>query len=147
MDERLRFFIEHLKKRRVVHNFADFASEMGKTRSVISEMINGKRVISEQFVQDIANKYPQLNMDWLLTGEGEMIKSEAQQSAKGDNTIQVSGTNVDLRNINQSKGSNDDAKRIKEMEQRIAELTKDKERLQNLVDKMQAQISTLLEKI
>ena len=69
------------------------------------------------------------------------------QSSKGDNTIQVTGTNVDMRNINQSKGSGDDAKRVKELERRIEELTKDKERLQDLVDKMQAQISKLLEKI
>ena len=69
------------------------------------------------------------------------------QSSKGDNTIQVSGNNVDMRNINQSKGGSDDAKRVKELELRIEELTKDKERLQDLVDKMQAQISKLLEKI
>jgi chromosome segregation ATPase len=58
----------------------------------------------------------------------------------------VTGTNVDMRNINQSKGGGD-AKRVKELEQRVAELTKDKERLQDMVDKMQAQISKLLEKI
>lgn len=146
MNKRLKFFIEHLKKCRVVHNYADFASEMGKTRSIISEMINDKRVVSEHFVQDIANKYPQLNKEWLLTGEGDMLKSDSSQTSRGDNTIQVSGTNVDLRNINQSK-SNGDERRIKELEQRIAELTKEKERLHGLVEKMQAQISTLLEKI
>ena len=91
--------------------------------------------------------FPELSMNWLVSGEGEMLKSEVSQSAKGDNTINVSGNNVDMRNINQSKSTNDDAKRVKELEQRIAELTNDKERLQNLVDKMQAQIDKLLEKI
>ncbi len=76
-----------------------------------------------------------------------MLNPINQQSARGDNTIQVSGNNVDMRNINQSKGNTDDAKRVKELEERVAELTKDKERLQNLVDKMQAQIEKLLEKI
>lgn len=95
----------------------------------------------------VLTTFPELNRDWLVYGEGEMFKTDASQSSKGDNTIQVSGTNVDMRNINQSKGSSDDAKRVKELEQRVAELTKDKERLQDMVDKMQAQISKLLEKI
>lgn len=79
MNERLKIFIEHLKKCRIVHNFADFASQMGKGRSIISEMINGKRVISEPFVQEIANRFPQLNKEWLLTGEGNMLISSENQ--------------------------------------------------------------------
>lgn len=79
MNERLKIFIEHLKECRVVHNFADFASQMGKGRSIISEMINGKRVISEPFVQEIANKFPQLNKEWLLFGTGSMLISSEDQ--------------------------------------------------------------------
>lgn len=90
--------------------------------------------------------FPELNRDWLVYGEGEMLKSETSLSSVGDNTIQVSGTNVDMRNINQSK-STGGAERIKELEQRVAELTEDKRKLQDLVDKMQAQIAKLLEKI
>lgn len=93
--------------------------------------------------------------DWVISKildnpngwDTSMLNPINQQFAKGDNTIQVSGNNVDMRNINQSKGNTDDAKRVKELEERVAELTKDKERLQNLVDKMQAQIEKLLEKI
>ena len=93
--------------------------------------------------------------DWVISKildnpngwDTSMLNPINQQSARGDNTIQVSGNNVDMRNINQSKGNTDDAKRVKELEERVAELTKDKERLQNLVDKMQAQIEKLLEKI
>jgi UDP-N-acetylglucosamine 2-epimerase (non-hydrolysing) len=36
---------------------------------------------------------------------------------------------------------------VKELEQRIEELTEDKRRLQEMVDRMQAQITKLLEKI
>lgn len=79
--------------------------------------------------------FPELSMNWLVSGEGEMLKSEVSQSAKGDNTINVSGNNVDMRNINQSKSS-DDAKRIKELEKRIEELLEDKKRLQDMVTKL-----------
>lgn len=108
---------------------------------------NIRQSIQPDTIKKIALIYPELNTGWLLTGEGEMLRSEVSQSSKGDNTIQVSGNNVDMRNINQSKSTADDSKRVKELEQRIAELTKDKERLQDLVDKMQAQIAKLLEKI
>lgn len=108
---------------------------------------NFKGNLGVKKLEDILTSFPELNKEWLLFGKGEMLKSDVSQTSKGDNTIQVSGNNVDMRNINQSKGSADDVKRVKELEKRIEELTKDKERLQDLVDKMQAQISKLLEKI
>lgn len=107
---------------------------------------NFKGNLGVKKLEDILTSFPELNKEWLLFGKGEMLKSDVQQSSKGDNTIQVSGNNVDLRNINQSK-SNGDEKRVKELEDRIAELTKEKERLHDLVQKMQEQISKLLEKI
>jgi transcriptional regulator with XRE-family HTH domain len=121
-----------------------FEKACGLSTRYVSNM---RQSIQPDKIKKIALVFPELNTGWLLTGEGEMVKGKTSQSSKGDNTIQVSGTNVDMRNINQSKGSGDDAKRVKELERRIEELTKDKERLQDLVDKMQAQISKLLEKI
>lgn len=82
----------------------------------------------------------------LLVNPYNWDTSMIMPSSKGDNTIQVSGTNVDMRNINQSKNTGDE-KRVKELERRIEELTEDKRRLQEMVDKMQAQITKLLEKI
>lgn len=121
------------------------ADTLGVSQQYVSGLLSGKKAFGKKQAQRFYECWG-ISPSWLLTGEGEMSKSEAQQSSKGDNTIQVSGTNVDMRNINQSKNTGDE-KRVKELEQRIEELTKDKERLQNLVDKMQAQISTLLEKI
>lgn len=121
-----------------------FEKACGLSTRYVSNM---RQSIQPDKIKKIALVFPELNTGWLLTGEGEMLKPDVSQSSKGDNTIQVSGNNVDMRNINQSKGGSEDAKRVKELELRIEELTKDKERLQDLVDKMQAQISKLLEKI
>lgn len=107
---------------------------------------NFKGNLGSDKLTNILTAFPELNESWLLYGEGEMLKGDTSQSSKGDNTIQVSGTNVDLRNINQSKNTGDE-KRVKELEQRIEELTEDKRRLQEMVDKMQEQITKLLEKI
>lgn len=121
-----------------------FEELCGLSNGYINSMKSG---FGNSKLVQVLSTFPELNRDWLVYGEGEMLKPDVSQSAKGDNNIQVTGTNVDMRNINQSKGSGDDAKRVKELERRIEELTKDKERLLDLVDKMQAQISKLLEKI
>lgn len=72
-----------------------------------------------------------------------LTRAEVSQSSTGDNTIQVTGNNVDMRNINQSLAQ--DEKKVAELEKRVAELTKDKEMLQAMIERLQAQMSKLLE--
>ena len=139
VKSRLSTFIEH----KGLTNAA-FEKKCGLSNGYIR---NFKGNLGVKKLEDILTVFPELNKEWLLFGNGEMLKSSTTQNSRGDNTIQVSGTNVDLRNINQSKGGNGDAQRVKELEQRIEELTEDKRRLQEMVDKMQLQISKLLEKI
>lgn len=114
---------------------SELGDYLGCTKAFISSLEKGNRPLpSEMYTKLIYNP-----LNWDI--------SMIPQSSKGDNTIQVSGNNVEMRNINQSKGSSDDAQRIKELEQRLAEALEDKKKLQEMVDKMQAQISKLLEKI
>lgn len=42
-------------------------------------------------IESISKAFPDLNTDWLLTGEGEMLRQNIQQA--GDNATQVQGTN------------------------------------------------------
>lgn len=145
MERKIDRFLEFLSYKGISENKATVDCQLAQ--GLLYRAKTGKSDIGAKAIEKILAKYADLSSVWLLTGEGDMLKSDVSQSAKGDNTIQVSGNNVDMRNINQSKGNTDDAKRVKELEERVAELTKDKERLQNLVDKMQAQIEKLLEKI
>jgi hypothetical protein len=108
----------------------------GYLNSMKSGFGNGK-------LAQVLAAFPEINRDWLVYGEGEMLKSEVSQSSTGDNTIQVTGNNVDMRNINQSLAK--DEKKVAELEKRVAELTKDKEMLQAMIEKLQAQMSKLLE--
>lgn len=39
-----------------------------------------KHMPKEEILERISIQFPELNISWLLTGEGEMLKSEAQQS-------------------------------------------------------------------
>lgn len=138
-------FLQYIEYKGVTENKATVDCDLSK--GLLGQAKSGKSDLGNKTIEKVLNFYQDLSRVWLLTGEGEMLKSETTQNSRGDNTIQVSGTNVDLRNINQSKGGGGDAQRVKELEQRIEELTEDKRRLQEMVDKMQLQISKLLEKI
>jgi plasmid maintenance system antidote protein VapI len=136
MLSRVKYAISYLTLNGMAGSQRELSKVLGYNESCFSQMLNGKKPLSKKFVEKLTSEYEVLNKDWLLSGEGEMIKGKVSQSAKGDNTINVSGNNVDMRNINQSKSTNDDAKRIKELEQRIEELLEDKKRLQDMVTKL-----------
>ncbi len=52
----------------------------------------------------ISNKFPNLNIDWVITGIGDMIKSEATYKNISGNII--SGDSMNIRNVNMVKGDN-----------------------------------------
>lgn len=80
MLENQRFIdvINFLKSEGLVYNDVDFSQKVGKARSYVSEVKNGKRPISDIFVHSITEAFPIIQSDWLLTGEGSMLKSEAK---------------------------------------------------------------------
>jgi transcriptional regulator with XRE-family HTH domain len=53
---------------------SDFAEEIGVQRSSISHLISGRNKPSLEFIQKILSRFPEVNADWILTGNGEMIK-------------------------------------------------------------------------
>ncbi|HDP74848.1 MAG TPA: XRE family transcriptional regulator [Bacteroidales bacterium] len=48
--------------------------------SAISHILSGRNKPSFDFMQKLAFKFPRLNVDWLLTGKGNMYKVAVQQS-------------------------------------------------------------------
>jgi len=50
-----------------------FEVEMGFSNGSISKAINEKRALGSDRLETIFSKYPTLNLEWLLTGKGEMI--------------------------------------------------------------------------
>lgn len=50
-----------------------FADEIGVQRSSISHLLSGRNKPSLEFVQKILIKYPEVNPNWLLLGQGEML--------------------------------------------------------------------------
>lgn len=52
------------------------ADHIGISRPVISHIFSGRNRPSLEVVQKIASHFPEVNRNWLLTGEGEMIRNQ-----------------------------------------------------------------------
>lgn len=79
--EQLNELRDKLIDMRLVYNNTDFAQRIGKARSYVSEALNGRRAITEQFVLSISDAFPEISKDWLLTGEGTMLAGEQEVKA------------------------------------------------------------------
>ncbi|MBV8327582.1 helix-turn-helix transcriptional regulator [Chryseobacterium sp.] len=55
---------------------SEFADEIDVQRSSISHITSGRNKPSLEFIIKIKSRFPELLWDWLVTGEGEMMKSE-----------------------------------------------------------------------
>ncbi|MGH1517357.1 helix-turn-helix transcriptional regulator [Chryseobacterium sp. JK1] len=55
---------------------SEFADEIDVQRSSISHITSGRNKPSLEFIIKIKNRFPELLWDWLVTGEGVMLKSE-----------------------------------------------------------------------
>lgn len=64
----------------VIKNKRELAEKLGYTESSFSQIINGKVGLSARFVKKLYDFDKRLNLDWLLTGEGEMLKKSADES-------------------------------------------------------------------
>lgn len=53
---------------------AQFADEIGVQKSGISHIISGRNNPSLDFVQKILQRFPEINMEWLIMGKGQMIR-------------------------------------------------------------------------
>jgi phage repressor protein C with HTH and peptisase S24 domain len=66
--ERLSRFISYLGLKPT-----SFEAEMGFSNGSISKLLNERRALGTDRLETIVAKYPELNVDWLITGKGEML--------------------------------------------------------------------------
>lgn len=56
---------------------AQFADEIGVQKSGISHIISGRNNPSLDFVQKILIRFPEVNMEWLIMGQGPMFSGDS----------------------------------------------------------------------
>ncbi len=70
------------------------AKKSGLASSNMSKMMSGDQSISDKTLGKIVGAYPQINLQWLKTGEGEMIinDSNMQQNNNTGNTMMANSS-------------------------------------------------------
>ena len=79
-----------------------FAEILGIERSNVSHIMSGRNNPSLAVVQKILKNFPDISSDWLLFGDGNMLKANATGSTPSApvNTTAASGTNVGAPQVN-----------------------------------------------
>lgn len=96
-------------------NQVSFARSLGMAQPNISRMVSGAGSVSVEVLNRIAAKYMEVNLHWLLTGNGEMFLNGRQ-----DTSLQVNESQA-----NYGKGKWED------LEERVAMLEKSVKQLLN----------------
>ena len=73
--QRIQWIIQHFRL-----SNASFADKIGVQRSTISHILSGRNSASLDFVTKIINHFPDVNVNWLITGQGEPLKNEGQDT-------------------------------------------------------------------
>jgi DNA-binding XRE family transcriptional regulator len=84
LNERISKVIEYSKL-----SSSEFADEIDVQRSSISHITSGRNKPSLEFIIKIKSSFPEILWDWLVTGEGEMLKSdlpETEHLHEGENS-------------------------------------------------------------
>ncbi|KPH14470.1 helix-turn-helix transcriptional regulator [Chryseobacterium sp. ERMR1:04] len=61
---------------------SEFADEIDVQRSSISHITSGRNKPSLEFIIKIKSSFPEILWDWLVTGEGEMLKSDLPETSE-----------------------------------------------------------------
>lgn len=59
---------------------SEFADEIDVQRSSISHIISGRNKPSLEFIVKIKNRFPEINWNWIILGQGEMLQNNSALS-------------------------------------------------------------------
>ncbi|HPW27533.1 MAG TPA: helix-turn-helix transcriptional regulator [Tenuifilaceae bacterium] len=99
MKDRIRLLLDAEKI-----NSAKFAEAIEVQRSAVSHILAGRNNPSFDIIQRIAQKFPKINLEWLITGKGSMYKIPVQRSIfDTDDSINQPGKTVPTPNLTESR--------------------------------------------
>ena len=131
MIERLNSLLKYLKL-----TSSQFADEIRVQRSSISHVISGRNKPGFDFIQKILKRFPEISADWLITGDGEMLRKKSireydmfeseekrrEEPEKGQKVRERAMDNSNLKDSENHKGEENKKKQI----ERIIIIYKDK---------------------
>lgn len=79
VSQRFTQAVKYLIDNRIIKNQAQLTQILSLSKGYVSQLVNGQREPSYDVVRNLANHFPDINEKWLLSGEGEMLKSPNNQ--------------------------------------------------------------------
>lgn len=76
-------------------NQAQFADSIGVARASVSHILAGRNKPGYDFLLNMMRRYPELNIEWLLSGSGKMYKSRLNNDKR---QVSVPSGSIDLFN-------------------------------------------------
>ena len=78
-----------------------FEQSINASNGLIRKAITNNTDVQSKWIVEIARAYPTLNLNWLITGEGEMYKEE--EHCCNDIVVEQSEKNIHLYELNELK--------------------------------------------
>lgn len=80
--------LNYLIEQGTIRNQQQFAEKIGTDAGVISLIINEKKRPTADFFRKVESAFPEISLGWLVSGEGEMLKSTPVMGIK-ERTLQI----------------------------------------------------------
>lgn len=119
-------------------NKSEFGRMVGVSNAYISSI---RKSIQPDKTEKIAASFPDLNIAWLITGDGEMLKENVKQISHGDNSPNISGNG---NNVNAASTIDKALNEIAEQRKLVAKAQDQVSVAMEQVSKSQQQIDRLL---
>lgn len=115
--DRYKILVRYIVLNGLASSQKDLGRKMGyNNESAFSQIINEKVSCPKDFSQKLKAIVPDLNLDWLETGVGDMLGKTINQEIAGDNNTSVAGNS---NNINTSATMEKAINEISEMRKLI----------------------------
>ncbi len=83
MDENLRFvqILDNLRKNGLIADYVEAANILETNKAGISDIKSGRKKLSIEMLRRMKLSYPQVNIEWIVMGEGEPFISADNKTA------------------------------------------------------------------
>ena len=122
MDENIRFIelLDALKANGIINDYVQVSKELGTNKAGISDIKSGRKKLSIDLLRRMKSSYPQMNIEWVIMGEGEMFSQNPPRVDKQ----QSSGIEERLLSFIQEKDTiiREQAEEIGQLRERISQI-------------------------
>ncbi|HIC8645774.1 helix-turn-helix domain-containing protein [Elizabethkingia meningoseptica] len=91
ISDRIKKVIDHYG-----YSPSEFADTIDVPRSSISHITSGRNKASLDFIIKIKNRFPEIQWDWLIDGQGDMTKSNTPEPEEIYNPVQENDISEDI---------------------------------------------------